>query len=277
MLAHLIQSLEPGLPIYVFLLALPVAIFLRYLFYAGGALAITSLLKRRLRPRRLQPFPFTRHQLFREAAYSALTACIFAVVGVAAFVLNNQFGVFRFYKDIDAYGWIWFVASIPAGLLIHDFYFYWMHRLIHLPGIYKRVHAVHHLSTNPSPLSAFAFHPLEAVLEAFGYLIVLVLIPVHPIAFAIFSTFTITYNVIGHLGYEIYPSWLIRTPLKQIANTPTSHNQHHRTFNYNFGLYTLIWDHFFGTLHPRYSETFAAATRPALQTAPSTANTKEST
>ena len=46
-------------------------------------------------------------------------------------------------------------------------------------------------------------------------------------------------------------------------NTATSHNQHHRTYRYNYGLYTLIWDRLFGTLHPRYAETYAAATTPA--------------
>jgi sterol desaturase/sphingolipid hydroxylase (fatty acid hydroxylase superfamily) len=52
-------------------------------------------------------------------------------------------------------------------------------------------------------------------------------------------------------------------------NTATSHNQHHRTFSYNYGLYTLFWDRLFGTLHPRYSETFDTATRSkALATSP---------
>src|SRR3990167_8043746 len=152
MLAHFLQNVDSDYQLVFALLALPVFIFLRYAVFAGGALAMISMLKRRLLPRRLQPVSFTRQQFLREAGYSALTAIIFALVGIAAYLANNAYGIFRFYGDIGEYGWLWFVASVPAGLLIHDFYFYWMHRFIHLPGIYSRVHAVHHRSTNPSPL-----------------------------------------------------------------------------------------------------------------------------
>ena len=53
-----------------------------------------------------------------------------------------------------------------AHWLMHRRAFYWMHRFMHLPGIFKAVHKVHHLSHNPSPWAAFSFHPLEAIIEA---------------------------------------------------------------------------------------------------------------
>ncbi|MGL1488967.1 sterol desaturase family protein, partial [Vibrio parahaemolyticus] len=36
---------------------------------------------------------------------------------------------------------------------------------MHNKRIFKYVHLVHHHSTNPSPWAAYAFHPLEAVVE----------------------------------------------------------------------------------------------------------------
>ncbi len=263
MLAPLIERLSPQAGI-LLIGALLISVFLaRYILFAGTALALVSLFRRDLKPRRLQPIPFTKAQLLREATYSLLSMVIFALVGLATYMLHQNFGIYRIYREIGDYGWTWMFASIPVALLVHDFYFYWAHRLMHLPGIYSRVHKVHHLSTNPSPLAAFAFDPIEAVIEALGFVVILLVVPLHPLAFLVVSTFMIAYNVMGHLGYELLPRGLPDAPVARLMNTATSHNQHHRTYRYNYGLYTLIWARLFGTLHPRYAETYAAATTPA--------------
>jgi len=37
---------------------------------------------------------------------------------------------------------------------------------MHHKKLFRWFHLVHHQSTNPSPWAAYAFHPLEAVVEA---------------------------------------------------------------------------------------------------------------
>jgi sterol desaturase/sphingolipid hydroxylase (fatty acid hydroxylase superfamily) len=148
-----------------------------------------------------------------------------------------------------------------VAILLHDFYFYWMHLFMHLPGVYERVHKVHHLSTNPSPLAAFAFHPLEAVIEALAIWVIALIIPIHPVALIAVGLYSIATNVMGPSGYELLPRGLAQHPVFGWLNTATSHNQHHRTFNYNFGLYTLLWDRLFGTLHPHYVGLYQRTTR----------------
>lgn len=271
MLANFLKDYAPEAGPILIGLVVALIVLGRYLFFAGGALAMTYLFRKPLASRRIQPVPFTTRQMLREFLYSLSSFVVFALVGLVAYRLNREFGIFALYKTPDQYGWLWFWVSIPVALLVHDFYFYWAHRFMHLPGIFERVHKVHHLSTNPSPLAAFAFHPLEAVLEALGFIVILIVVPMHPFAFLIVSTLMITINVIGHLGYEIYPKALLSLPGGKFFNTATSHNQHHRTFNYNYGLYTLIWDRLFHTVHRRYEATYAAITGPApLQTDPST-------
>ena len=260
MLANVLNEHVTGVGPIVIGLLVAVIVLGRYLLFAGGALAAITLFRKPLESRRIQPVPFTRRQMRREFLYSLSSFAVFALVGLAAFRLNEAFGIFALYRQPDQYGWLWFGLSIPAALLVHDFYFYWAHRFMHLPGVFERVHKVHHLSTNPSPLAAFAFHPLEAVVEALGFIVILIVVPMHPIAFLIVSTVMITINVVGHLGYEIYPRALPSVPGGKLVNTATSHNQHHRTFTYNYGLYTLIWDRLFGTLHPRYETTYARIT-----------------
>ena len=263
MLTSILKDYAPGAGPLLIGLAFAVLILLRYLIFAGGALTLISLFRNPLRHRRIQPLPFTSAQMRREFFYSLSSFLVFALVGFTAFRLNEAFGIFAIYRTPDQYGWWWFALSVPVALLVHDFYFYWAHRFMHLPGVFERVHRVHHLSTNPSPLAAFAFHPLEAVIEAMGFILILVVVPMHPLAFLTFSTVMITINVLGHLGYEIYPGALQSMPVRRLLNTATSHNQHHRAFNYNFGFYTLVWDKLFGTMHPRYEATYNAVTSRA--------------
>lgn len=234
----------------------------RYLVIAGGALALTRLFARRLAPRRIQPTPVTGAQLRREALYSCSTIVVFAAVFIAAFAFNHHLGGLQVYRDIDERGWLWWGLSVVIALVIHDFYFYWAHRFMHLPGVFERVHRVHHLSTNPSPLAAFAFHPLEALIEAFAIVVIAALIPIHISALIAVGFYSILTNVVGHLGYELFPASWARHPALRFLNTATSHNQHHATFRYNFGLYSLIWDRLFGTLHPKYADLFGRVTDP---------------
>jgi sterol desaturase/sphingolipid hydroxylase (fatty acid hydroxylase superfamily) len=200
---------------------------------------------------------FSRAQLVREALWSCSSIVVFALVIVLTVYLDRRFGVMQLYTGIDGPGWIWFWLSIPVAILMHDLYFYASHRFMHLPGVYERVHRVHHLSTNPSPLAAFAFHPVEALIEIAGVVLIAIILPMHTAAFAVFTLIVLVTNVLGHLGHELFPPGFERSALGRVVNTATSHNQHHRTFAYNFGLYTLVWDRLFGTVHPGYGRLFA--------------------
>ena len=55
---------------------------------------------------------------------------------------------------------VWFVLMfllIPAW---ESFYFYWIHRLLHVPFLYKHVHALHHRNINVGPWSGLSMHPI---------------------------------------------------------------------------------------------------------------------
>ena len=86
--------------------------------------------------------------------------------------------------------------SILAAIFIHDTYFYWMHRAIHHPSLFKRIHYSHHKSTNPSPLAAYTFSLIEGVLEGMIAPIIVVSIPMHP--FSMLSFVLIGFRLIGH-------------------------------------------------------------------------------
>ncbi|MFN9998394.1 MAG: 2Fe-2S iron-sulfur cluster-binding protein, partial [bacterium] len=64
------------------------------------------------------------------------------------------------------------------------------------------------------------------------------------IAWQIFSMLN---NVLGHLGYEIYPKGWVKFPILKFKTASTHHNMHHQLFNGNYALYFTWWDKWMGT------------------------------
>ncbi len=230
---------------------------LRYVLFAAiGFFIFYVLLKRKLWHRKIQQ-RFPRWKDYgREIGYSIITIGIFALVPVLL-IYNPVIGPHTtFYKDIHQYSMVWFYAAFPVMFFMHDAYFYWMHRLMHHPKLFRFVHLIHHKSVNPSPWAAYAFHPVEAVLEAGIVAIFLFTIPIHKLHLGLFFLFMIIYNVYGHLGYELYPKGFSRSRIGRWINTSINHNQHHQYFKGNYGLYTLIWDRWMGTIREDYETRF---------------------
>jgi len=198
-------------------------------------------------------------EVWREIRYSALTLVIFGAVG-AATIVAARMGFTQLYFKLNQHGWAWFWTSVACAIVLHDTYFYWTHRLMHHPRLFRAFHRVHHLSHNPSPWAAYAFSPLEAVVEAGIFPLAVMIIPMHPLAFAAFMGWQIVFNVIGHTGYEIYPRWLMNTWFGKIANTPTNHVMHHETLRGNYGLYFNVWDRLMKTNHEDYERRFLEVT-----------------
>ena len=131
---------------------------------------------------------------------------------------------------------------------------------MHWKPVYRFIHKVHHESTSPTPFTAFAFHPLEAVIEAAIFPIMIFSVPLHPVVLITFATYSNLVNVLGHLGYEIFPHGFTRGWLGFI-NTSTHHNQHHEKFHCNYGFYFNVWDRLMNTNHSTYHERFNALTK----------------
>ena len=245
----------------------------RYLFFAGIPFAFFYLWKTNpLRRFRIQKRPPQRKHIVHEVKWSMMTRVMFGLIsfGVVFAANSGDNNYTQLYLDIGDYGWAYFIGSIIVLILLHDTYFYWMHRLIHHKKIYKYVHRVHHKSTNPTPLASFSFHPLETILEALIFPILIFVVPLHPIALLSVFTFSIIFNVYGHSGFEFFPRGWVHHPILKYINTPTHHNQHHGKFKYNYGLYFNWWDRWMGTQYAQYEQVFdaiKARPKPVKETA----------
>jgi sterol desaturase/sphingolipid hydroxylase (fatty acid hydroxylase superfamily) len=250
-------------------------ILLRYMIIASVAFLIYYVIKRRswFALKIQQRFP-AGTDYWREILFSVLTSFIFTAIGFIVFVSP----IARFtqsYYNINKYGIVYFIGSIFLMIVIHDAYFYWTHRWMHGKRVFKWFHKVHHLSTNPSPWAAFSFHPLEAVIEGSVIAFMAFLFPVHPLAIGIFLLFMMTYNVYGHLGYELYPKGFSKSRVGKWINTSINHNMHHQHFHGNYGLYFLWWDRWMGTLQAGYDDRFDEVKSRTIQTDTSSSTMRE--
>ena len=183
----------------------------RYFLLAGLAWLLGYVFFRRrwFHRKIIARFP-TSPEVRREMAYSAVSVLVFALTGAATVQLARA-GHTQIYTRLAQHGWSWFWLSVALTIVLHDTYFYWTHRLMHHPRLFRWFHRAHHLSHNPTPWAAYAFSPLEAVVQAGIFPLALVVMPLHPLAFAIFMGWQIGFNIVGHTGYEIYPRWLLST------------------------------------------------------------------
>ncbi len=233
---------------------------LRYLLFAGVAFLVFYTWKKQpWNIRKLGKVTPGKKDVQREMAYSFITIGIFAVSALLVGLLFRT-GITRIYLHISDRGIGYFALSVGLLLLFHDTYFYWTHRLMHHPRLFRHVHRVHHLSHHPTPWASFAFHPFEAVIEAGVVPLAVLFIPAHPLAIGLFVTLMMGYNVLGHLGYEIFPKGFVKNPVGKWSNTSTHHHMHHRAGRYNFGLYFNFWDRIMGTNHPGYEQAFEEVT-----------------
>ena len=241
---------------------------LRYLVGAGGvALVLYGLLKHFSEPRRIQQRLPKRSDLTREVGFSILTTAVYATVALFTVQLE-QAGFITYYDSADDYPIAYTLFSLPLILILHDAYFYWIHRLMHVKWLFRLFHLTHHRSHTPTTWAAYAFAPGEAVLMALFVPLYGALFPTHEWVLFLFLAIMIIRNAMGHSGVEFHPSWWVDSPL-DFLTTVTHHDLHHQRGRGNYGLYFTWWDRWMGTEFGDYKEAFrrAALTHPATVTA----------
>lgn len=213
------------------------------------------LLKKKMTYKKIQQKNTINKDIMREFLYSLLSIVFFAFFVTVIFktsLINYSF----LYTNINEHSKLYFLFTIFLCILIQDTWFYWMHRLMHIKIIFKYIHIIHHKSINPTPFSAYSFHPIEAFIESSVFYIILFIIPIHPLAVFIAVNLSLLINVYGHLGYEIFPKKITKTFLFKIINTSVHHNMHHRNIKGNYGLYFRFWDKLMGTEFKDYEKKF---------------------
>ncbi len=228
--------------------ALAIIIAARYLLLSG--LFYWLLWQRggeKLRARRLNRDRPMRALVIQEIRLSLLSSVLIAAPAAWALVAFMHGGT-KIYSDWHDYGGLpYLLLSFFIYLLVQDTYYYWAHRFMHNPLVFRWMHAGHHRSRQPTPFASFAFDPAEAALTGWVLPAMAFIIPIH-IALVLALLFLMSIvAVFNHSGWEILPRWLVWGPVGGQLISATHHSYHHTRFDRNFGLYFRIWDKLMGT------------------------------
>ena len=229
----------------------------RYVVGAGGVYLVLNLaLRRRLGRQKIRAAYPASAQYAREVVTSLRTVAIFALIGTGV-TLGARTGLLRVYFDVPEHGFAYLALSTVLCIIAHDAFFYWSHRLMHRPRLFRLLHRTHHRSHNPTPFTSYSFDPGEAVIHAIFLPVFLMLVPMHPVAILVFTGHMMLRNAIGHSGVEIFPAGRSGKPVFGWLTTVTHHDLHHAHAGYNLGLYFTWWDRWMGTEHPDYHAEYA--------------------
>jgi sterol desaturase/sphingolipid hydroxylase (fatty acid hydroxylase superfamily) len=131
------------------------------------------------------------------------------------------------------------VGTVVLLDVLHDTWFYWTHRLLHMKVLYRRVHSMHHESRYvgvasvyiyihtpsqpsheesppshpsyrdacrvPTAFTGYSFHVLEAIIVFFNEILVCFFLPIHTRVHRYYHMYTTVIHCGGHAGYEIAP------------------------------------------------------------------------
>jgi lathosterol oxidase len=232
----------------------------RYFLVAGlFYLVFHKWRKNQWQSRKINSRAYSHGQFKKEVGWSMFTAFLFAITG-ATMGLAWQKGLLKVYTDINDYPLWWVPASLMIALVLHETYYYWLHRWMHVPKIFRIVHKVHHDSNITSPWTAFSFHPLEGLLQAVFLPVLLLVVPMQLYLLVVYLTVMTFSSVINHLDIEIYPKDFHKNIIGRWLIGATHHSLHHKQFKYNYGLYFTFWDKWKKTESPVFEKLFEEKT-----------------
>jgi Delta7-sterol 5-desaturase len=230
--------------------------FGRYLVAVAVTVALVWVLKRTSwQSRQIQPRSARWSDIGRELRASLESNLVFLIVSLIM-VWGVEVGIFQRIRHSLGVGTD--LLLLAAVLVAHDTYFYWTHRMMHHPKLYKAFHYRHHRSTTPTPFAAYAFAAPEALLNALFIPLWQLFVATPGTVMVTFLVIQIIRNTTQHAGLELHPRWWLRNPLTRWISTTTHHDMHHSGgFATNYGFYFSWWDKMMGTEHPDYQATFA--------------------
>jgi sterol desaturase/sphingolipid hydroxylase (fatty acid hydroxylase superfamily) len=111
--------------------------------------------------------------------------------------------------------------------------FYYSHRLLHTPWLYRRVHKTHHRFVAPVALAAQYSHPAEHVLAN-----------TLPIALPPLLLRTHVWTMWAFLGAMLLETCTVHSGYDFLAGAARMHDAHHEKFNLNYGAFGVLdWVH----------------------------------
>ena len=137
-----------------------------------------------------------------------------------------------------------FTAIFFIVPFVHEVGFYFAHRFLHWPPLYRIAHKLHHRNTNPGPWSGLSMHPIEHVIYFTSTLIFFV-VPAHPIHMINLISRLGVAPAQGHTGFDR----LVTGEETSVDASYYAHYLHHKYFEVNYADGMVPLDKWFGSFH----------------------------
>ncbi|PPJ54464.1 hypothetical protein CBER1_06942 [Cercospora berteroae] len=182
---------------------------------------------------------FHKHQV-REEMTESLTTLFWLNVLTVPIFLGQVHGYAKIYPLGEA-SLAYEMLQYPLFVLFSDAGMYWLHRMFHVPVLFRWMHKHHHYYVIPTPFAAHAFHPIEAYIMSLPIYASSYLLPMSNVAQLVVFFWTFAWTFLMH------------------DNRDKFHTVHHKNVNYNFGQFFSFFDWLFGTYWD-HSDFFAGRT-----------------
>lgn len=157
--------------------------------------------------------------------------------------------------------WYVMVGQIVFFIVLDDFLYYWMHRTLHTPWLYKHVHSVHHRITTPFALTGNYMHVVEFMLTSTLVMLGPSIVGAHVVTLWAWIVFRQFEAADGHSGYDVPWNPGLLFPFYK---GPAYHDFHHRRFFGNYAGFFAYLDRLFGGTYSKgYEEYRRAQPAPA--------------
>jgi methylsterol monooxygenase len=180
-------------------------------------------------------------KLYTEAAINHFITS--PAIALLLFSVATWLGVPSGGAPLPSYGYVAQVCL--AAHFVNDVLFYWTHRALHHPALYKRFHKQHHTFRGSVGEAAEYAHPVEVVASnQIPTLGLILAVGSHPLVMCAWLILRLTQTYETHSGYALDGSLYARLGL---AVCGASFHDHHHTVNLgNFGAEHMDW--LFGTM-----------------------------